>query len=179
MKTTRRLTIINTPDRRWVEWAHCFSECEIQTVNEFQDLASALRKALYDDDRDVERVVIDGCAPAVSCLEFLASLPSCFNGDVLFIAQEGRTFLSATGRGGDRILYMLEPNDVLFYLQVHSAKPVVSIASYQDHTEDFPRESDLVEVAIPEGGFPPDLATFLKKLPMSQLSPNLDSSYRM
>ncbi|HEV7921072.1 MAG TPA: hypothetical protein VGR02_09820 [Thermoanaerobaculia bacterium] len=69
--------------------------------------------------QDVERVVIDRCATASQLLETLASLPAEFNGDVLFIRAGDTGFLSATGRGGDRVLYSLSARDVQFYLEAH------------------------------------------------------------
>ncbi len=39
------------------------------------------------------------------------------SGDILLIHDNGAGFLSATGRGGDRVLYALTAHDVRFYLE--------------------------------------------------------------
>lgn len=167
--TSAPVTIINTPNGNWSDWTHCFVDCEIVSVAEFSTLASTLRRSLHEEGRCVERVVIDGSMPAVSCLEFLATMPRCFLGDVLFIAQEGRTFLSATGRGGERILYMLEPRDVLFYLRVYSA-----LNRAADQSPKAPRyfaeKASLETVIIPDGGADIDSSLYLNGglIPMSE-----------
>ena len=80
----------------------------------------SLRAALAEPMLDTERVVLDGVAPAEVFLEMLAALPAHFTGDILRIDRRGAGFLSATGRGGDRVLYALEPDDVHFYLTTHA-----------------------------------------------------------
>ena len=39
--------------------------------------------------------------------------------DVLYVRPDDSGFMSATGRGGDRILYSLSGDDVRFYLEAH------------------------------------------------------------
>jgi hypothetical protein len=77
---------------------------------------SMLPWALDNAKKDVDRVVIDGTASPVEYLEFLATLPHTFVGDVLYMRAGGNSFLSSTGRGGDRVLYSLSPSDLEFYL---------------------------------------------------------------
>ncbi|MEO8036703.1 MAG: hypothetical protein ABI837_19870 [Acidobacteriota bacterium] len=182
MKAAAPLTIINTPEGNWSDWTHCFVECEIVNVAEFSVLASTLR-ALHEEGREVERVVIDGSMPAASCLEFLATLPRRFMGDILFIAREGRTFLSATGRGGDRILYMLEPRDVLFYLQVHSRRTAVSEQPHQPPRDYFAERASLTRMILPESAGDIDSSLYLGggRIPMSALRPavTIESFSRM
>ena len=76
----------------------------------------SLRAALAEPMLDTERVVLDCVASAETVLEMLASLPQQFTGDMLRIDKRGAGFLSATGRGGLRVLYALDPDDVHFYL---------------------------------------------------------------
>lgn len=80
---------------------------------------SMLPGALDNARKDVERVVIDGTASPIQYLEFLAALPHTFVGDVLFMRAGGNSFLSSTGRGGDRLIYSLSPTDLEFYLQTN------------------------------------------------------------
>ena len=77
---------------------------------------SMLAWALDNVRQDVDRVVIDGTASATEYLEFLATLPNTFVGDVLYMRANGNSFLSSTGRGGDRVIYSLAPSDLEFYL---------------------------------------------------------------
>jgi hypothetical protein len=79
----------------------------------------AIEAALAEPTLDTERVILDRVATAEMFLEVLAALPPQFGGDVLRIDERGRGFLSATGRGGDRVLYALDPGDVRFYLATH------------------------------------------------------------
>ncbi|HKO56546.1 MAG TPA: hypothetical protein VJ276_11760 [Thermoanaerobaculia bacterium] len=82
-------------------------------------LRYALSSGVAEMQQDVERVVLDGCANPSQYLEILAALPQEFSGDVLYIRPDDTGFLSATGRGGDRVLYSLSPHDVQFYLEAH------------------------------------------------------------
>jgi hypothetical protein len=80
---------------------------------------SMLPWALDNARKDVDRIVIDGSASPVEFLEFLAGLPQTFVGDVLYMRAGGNSFLSSTGRGGDRVIYSLAPSDLEFYLQTN------------------------------------------------------------
>lgn len=82
-------------------------------------LRYALDGGIAEMQQDVERVVIDRCATPVQYLELLSALPGEFTGDVLYIGGDDRGFLSATGRGGDRVIYSLSARDVDFYLEAH------------------------------------------------------------
>ena len=81
---------------------------------------------------DVERIIVDRCASADEFLHLLATLPSQLAGDVLLVRQDGAGFLSATGRGGDRVLYALAPHDVAFYIETHdlsAGTPVLALTA--------------------------------------------------
>jgi hypothetical protein len=82
-------------------------------------LRLAIRAAIMEPTLDTERLILDRSASAETFLELLATLPPEFSGDVLRIDEPGCGFLSATGRGGDRVLYTLQPHDVRFYLATH------------------------------------------------------------
>lgn len=86
----------------------------------FVDSVNAARWALLADlDLDVERIVIDRTGGAHAFLQTLTNLPEHFTGDVILIDEDGGGFLSAAGRGGDRVLYALESEDTRFYLEAH------------------------------------------------------------
>jgi hypothetical protein len=69
---------------------------------------------------DVERIIIDRTASADEFLHLLTALPSGIAGDVMLLREDGGSFLSATGRGGDRVLYALSPRDVAFYIETNN-----------------------------------------------------------
>lgn len=69
---------------------------------------------------DVERVILDHSASADQLLHFLAALPHEMTGDVLSVRHDGSAYLSSTGRGGDRVLYVLTASDLDFYLETNS-----------------------------------------------------------
>ena len=77
---------------------------------------------------DVERVILDRCASADEFLHLLAALPGEVLGDVLSVREDGGAFLSATGRGGDRVLYALSPADVGFYLEANGLSATPKLA---------------------------------------------------
>jgi hypothetical protein len=117
----RRITLIcrgvNAPSRAW----RTSSDSPTRNIllQAFPVLQYALHNGLGDLEQDVERVVIDHAASAAGFLDLLASLPANFTGDILFIGEANR-YLSASGRGGDRVLYALSENDVEFYLETHA-----------------------------------------------------------
>jgi hypothetical protein len=82
-------------------------------------LRHALAHAVAEMEQDVERVILDCSSTAGDFLELLTSLPAEFTGDVLMIREGESGFLSATGRGGDRVLYAVSAHDVEFYLETH------------------------------------------------------------
>jgi hypothetical protein len=83
-------------------------------------LRYALNGCLSGMATDVERVILGEASSAEEYLSLLASLPADFLGEVLFIKRDGNAFLSATGRGGNRVLYALSSADVDFYLDTHA-----------------------------------------------------------
>ncbi len=92
----------------------------------FCDSLQFLRQAVATND--VERVILDRCASADDFLDLLAALPPEVLGDVMSLREDGGAFLSATGRGGDRVLYALSPADVGFYLEAHGVTTAPQLA---------------------------------------------------
>jgi hypothetical protein len=80
-------------------------------------LAESIRRAFQEDASDIGRIIVDRTGTPMQFLHLLSNLPGEFLGDVLYISREGDSFLSAVGRGGDRVLYSLKPSDVDFYLE--------------------------------------------------------------
>ncbi|PYQ52041.1 MAG: hypothetical protein DMF59_06045 [Acidobacteria bacterium] len=115
----RRITLI-TYDKQREERSWNFSDHStnrIVFIESFALLRSTVASPLVRSDSDVERIVLDRCSTESEYLSLLADLPHSFAGDVLMIRMDSTGFLSATGRGGDRILYSLGPEDVEFYLE--------------------------------------------------------------
>jgi hypothetical protein len=80
----------------------------------------ALRLALSagnDLELDIGRVIVDRAGDSEHFLDLLTSLPGEFTGDVLLVRDDGSGVLSATGRGGERVLFALRGHDVRFYLE--------------------------------------------------------------
>ena len=104
-----RLTIVVTraPRQQWNGENAIFTDC----TRGIHDAAAA---------HDVERVILDRSVTSEEFLHLLAELPAELTGDVMFIRNDGGAFLSATARGGARVLYALAAHDVNFYLATHA-----------------------------------------------------------
>jgi hypothetical protein len=114
----RRLTIIARNSRKPdIDWnCHPQSSERVAFIGSTAALRSAL-DACAELGLDIGRVIVDRAATPDEFLDFLTTLPVEFIGDALFIRDDGSGVLSATGRGGDRVLYSLGPTDVRFYLE--------------------------------------------------------------
>jgi len=118
MSRQTRLTIVACNDADGFDWNEN-ADRRIAFIVAGPVLHLAVMAALHELTLDVERLIIDHAASAEMFLKLLAGLPAEFSGDVLRIDDDGSGFLSATGRGGDRVLYALKPDDVRFYLLMH------------------------------------------------------------
>jgi hypothetical protein len=114
----RRLTFIardiRKPDMDW-NYAPCSGESVA-----FIESAAAMHSALCsgtDLELDIARAIVDRCGSSDEFLQLLTKLPVEFTGDALYVRDDGSGVLSATGRGGDRVLYSLNSHDVRFYLE--------------------------------------------------------------
>lgn len=114
----RRITLISrarsAPERPWLDGRN--APRRLIFVGSFGAIPFALAHGVEELGKDVECVVIDGAASATEYLHLLATLPAAYAGDVVLI-DDDCAFVSATGRGGDRVLYALRPHDVQFYLE--------------------------------------------------------------
>ena len=115
---SRRITLISrhthVQERKWQHSATALSR--IILLDSFTLLRTAISGS-FNRHEDVERLVLDRSSSASDYLALLAGLPDVFHGDVLMIRDDETGFLSATGRGGDRILYALSAQDIRFYLE--------------------------------------------------------------
>jgi len=118
----QRITLIarksSKPD---VDWNYARStSMRVAFLDSINATKFALGVAVNDVALDIERVIVDRAGTAEEFLDLLTSIPNEFGGDVLLIRDDGTGFLSATGRGGDRVLYALVARDVRFYLETHN-----------------------------------------------------------
>lgn len=115
-----RVTLIATeatkPD---LDWRVATATTRLAFVGSLTALRFALKSAVSDVGLDVERIVVDRAATAEQFLDLLTHVPLEFAGDLMLVRDDGSGYLSASGRGGDRVLYALKPHDVRFYLETH------------------------------------------------------------
>lgn len=116
----RRISLIARtdarPDRDWNEPGT--AQRRLMFAASPTALSFALR-AWAGSPIDVERVILDRSGTEGDFLDLVAQVPHEFSGDIVFIREDDGGYLSATGRGGDRVLYALKPGDVRFYLETH------------------------------------------------------------
>jgi hypothetical protein len=121
MSDTRRITLLArghaTPDRDWSRFTT--DSTRLVTIESLTVLRYTLEHAVADIDLDIERVILDRSFSPAEYLDLLAALPHELGADVLLIRDDDSGYLSATGRGGDRALYSLQPADVRFYLEAN------------------------------------------------------------
>jgi hypothetical protein len=142
---SRRITLISRdPQKNTRDWDLTMSaSSRIVTLDSFKLLRSTVASGVVDIDVDVERIVLDKTSSAADYLALLAALTQQFCGDVIMIRDDESAFLSATGRGGDRVLYSLSPSDLRFYLETHglvrgrvsagSSQPVSNVTPFKKH----------------------------------------------
>jgi hypothetical protein len=117
MHRERRVTLIARDNTKpSCDWN--YAGCTRMSVA-FVESVDTLRHAPSDVGLDVGRVIVDRAGAADDFLRLLTALPAEFNGDVLLVRDDGTGVLSATARGGDRVMYALTPHDVRFYLETH------------------------------------------------------------
>ena len=132
----RRITLVasgtNAVER---DWQHSLNTpSRIIRVDSLALLQHAVAGGIDQLEADVERLILEDCGSASDYLSLLASLPQEFAGDVIMICDDGKAFLSATGRGGDRVLYSLTQEDLDFYFEAHQ---LVKSALFAESSESF------------------------------------------
>lgn len=116
----QRITLIARHDSKPdVDWNYIRTgRSNVAFLDSVGALKFALRSA-QSDGLDIERVIVDRAGSADDFLDLLVAVPPTLAGDILLVYDNGAGFLSATGRGGDRVLYALTPHDIRFYLEMH------------------------------------------------------------
>jgi hypothetical protein len=122
-RDSRRFALVargrNAPDRNWNDGRE--SPERVVFVNSFTVLRYLLSNGPDAATHDVARIIIDHAATASDFLELLATLPHEVTADIVLI-DGSSAFLNAIGRGGDRVLYRLVPEDIDFYLDTHGLR---------------------------------------------------------
>src|ERR1700730_17080403 len=114
MSADKRITLVAGNQRTWNSPSE--ADSRVVLIDSLAMLRSTIISPLVRSDLDVERIILDRCCSESEYLSLLTEVPHEFTGDVLMI-KDSQSFLSATGRGGDRILYALSDDDVEFYLE--------------------------------------------------------------
>lgn len=134
---SRRITLVSRhtqlQQRSWLRTPE--APCRIVLLDSFTVLRYTVASLVIAMDADVERIILDRSSSASDYLSLLAELPHEFTGDVVMIRDDETGFLSAMGRGGDRILYALSANDLRFYFETHglvSAGDVLAAPAERD-----------------------------------------------
>ena len=116
-----RVTIVARDKRKpSMDWSTSVApRLSLAFVDSVRALRFALSAAVTETELDISRVIVDRAGSGDEFLDLLTALPGEFHGDVLLVRDDGTGVLSATGRGGDRMLYALMAHDVRFYLETH------------------------------------------------------------
>lgn len=115
-----RITLVASPPTKPdLDWRVTAASTRLAFVGTLNALRFALDVAITDAGLDIERVVCDRAGSADDFLDLLAGVPGEFVGDIVFLRDDGSGYISAMGRGGDRVLYSLTARDVRFYLEAH------------------------------------------------------------
>jgi hypothetical protein len=121
MHSHERVTLIarhsTKPDVDW-NYDACARKL-VAFVESMEALRFALNLAIDEVAIDIGRVIVDRAGDGDDFLDLLTHLPEAFTGDVVFVRDDGTGVISATGRGGDRMLYALTSHDVRFYFEAH------------------------------------------------------------
>lgn len=121
MSADQRITVVVAQATKSIrDWNYSRSAAlQLAFLDSLDSLKFTLNLASRESSLDLGRIIVDRAASADDVLDFLTAVPSEFGGDIVFIREDGSGFLSATGRGGDRVMYRLFQNDVRFYLETH------------------------------------------------------------
>lgn len=112
-----RVTFVCSDRTSRFEWTEIDNAAEpIVAVDNLFHALQLLGGEGADYGWEVSRVIVDQDVAELGFLEFLSHVPHSFRGDILFIANSRRAFLSAVGRQEGRVLYALTPADLDFYL---------------------------------------------------------------
>jgi hypothetical protein len=126
---SRRITLVNSSGSSHDWNVSREAQSRIVFAASFKVLRYALEDAIREFEQDIERVIIDRTATPSDFLEILAHLSEEFAGDLMYVRDDRSAYLSAPGRGGNRVLYALDERDVRFYLETHGLIAAPSVAA--------------------------------------------------
>jgi hypothetical protein len=115
MKAHRVTIVARDPAKPLMDW-----HSSLAFVPSVRKLRFAIAAAVTEVELEIARVIVDRTGSADEFLDLLAAMPHEFHGDVLLVRDDGTGILSATARGGGRVLYTLMAHDVRFYLETQA-----------------------------------------------------------
>jgi CheY-like chemotaxis protein len=116
----RSFTVVHAQDDSpWIPHTSDSPESSTIVIASWKAFREAMLVGAHTDHRAVERAIIDRTIDCATFLEFLAMLPVGFTGDVLYIENDARAYLSAGLPREGRTMYVLAAEDVQFYREVH------------------------------------------------------------
>jgi CheY-like chemotaxis protein len=83
----------------------------------------------------LERIVIEGKANSAEILVLLSTLDPSFTGDVLYIYESERAFLSARAEGDRRVMFSLSKADIDFYVDANELRRSGEASSFRLSSE--------------------------------------------
>ena len=118
----RKITLVTSPSEGR-EWG-CGSRPGdlVIAVSDIDSITEMIEKHNDSDGYRIERIILDGIGSPADFLQFLAKVPAEILADVLYVENESRSFLSAAGAEGRRVLYSLAADDLDFYCAVHDLR---------------------------------------------------------
>lgn len=87
------------------------------SMSDWRWAAAALESGVKEHGREIHTVIFDRSIDAALFLQFQATLPWEFRGDILFIESAQRAFVSSCTPMDGRVLYQLGGHDLDFYIQ--------------------------------------------------------------
>ena len=117
IQTTRVTLVATASEGAEILWSRAASMSRLLFFDTIAELRFSIDFADGVVNLDAERVIVES-GSAEEFLALLSQIPFSFLGDVVLIRDDRSGYLSAVGRGGDRILYVMNADDVKFYLEV-------------------------------------------------------------
>ncbi|HVT44237.1 MAG TPA: hypothetical protein VMT00_07595 [Thermoanaerobaculia bacterium] len=116
MNVYEKVALIFPASPRESYWTAKGHSHPVIVVRNYNLLEAALDTGVRRQGREVFCVVFDQSIDSSEFLQFLTGLPHEFRGDVVLRSPDGGGFLSAIARDEGRVIYMLQPSDMDFYL---------------------------------------------------------------
>lgn len=124
------VTLVTAADTELARWTAGEGDGRYMVVPDFDMLESMLRSPFVRATGEIVRVVFDGGIDLDRFLLLVATLPEQFDGEILYIRDDGSGYLSSRELKTTRTVKAISEMDVEVYLRWHSL-PARSRKSYQ------------------------------------------------